>query len=315
MVNVRHLVARLRVKHLELLVVLSEEGSVHKTAARLGMSQPGASKMLQELEALFETPIFLRDASGLEPTAAGTLLIDRARLMLGEVRQMKVDVEESTSGVEGRVKVGLAAVAAPALLREVIRRMQVQAPRVIIEIQDGSISWLIDALLTGAVDCMLSRLSEDTSSLKLQRESLYQEGVSIVARLGHPIFENATASAKALSEAQWILPSRGAPMRESVNRFFAMRQLPSPLPVIESVSVMANLSILRSSDLLAFLPEPIAADFERLAALKTVKTELQLAMPPVGLVLRNQATLSLATQLFLRCVKEAALTRDEWLSD
>jgi hypothetical protein len=38
-------------------------------------------------------------------------------------------------------------------------------------------------------------------------------------------------------------------------------------------------------------------------------------MPPVGLVLRNQATLSLATQFFLRSVKEAALTRDEWLSD
>lgn len=311
MVNVRHLVARLRIRHLELLLVLSEEGSVHKAASRLGMSQPGASKMLQELEALFDAPIFVRDASGLEPTAAGRLLVDRARLMLSEVCQMKVDVEESASGVEGRVKVGLAAVAAPTLLRAAVRRMRILAPRVTVEIQEGSISWLIDALSTGAVDCILSRLSEDTSSPKLTRESLYEEGVCVVARVGHPILADPMASAQALAEAQWILPARGAPMRETVNRFFAMKRLPTPQPAIESVSVMANLAILRSSDLLAFFPEPIATDFEQLSALRIVKTELQLVMPPVGLVLRNQATLSLGTQLFLRSVKEAALNRNE----
>ncbi|MDE1180958.1 LysR substrate-binding domain-containing protein [Paraburkholderia sp.] len=305
MVNVKHLNARLRVKHMEMLLVLAEEGTIHKAAARLGMSQPGASKMLQELEALFETPIFLREASGLAPTAAGRLLIDRARLMLGEVQQMKADVEEVTQGVSGRVRVGFAAVAAPTILRAAIARMRQRAPRVAIEIQEGSISWLIDALLNGTVDCVLSRLSEATSSPKLTRESLYEEKVTVVARVGHPILDTTPVDVHALAAAEWILPARGAPMRESINRFFATHRLPMPQPAVESVSVMANLALLRSSDLLAYLPAPIAAEFSQLDALRIVQTQSDLEMPPVGLVLRKSDRMSLPTEYFVDAVRAA----------
>jgi DNA-binding transcriptional LysR family regulator len=309
MVNVKHLNARLRVKHMEMLLVLAEEGTIHKAAARLGMSQPGASKMLQELEGLFETPIFLREANGLVPTPAGTLLIDRARLMLSEVQQMKADVEEVTHGVSGRVRVGFAAVAAPTILRDAIGHMRRLAPRVTIEIQEGSISWLIDALLNGVVDCVLCRLSEATASPKLFRESLYEERVAIVARVGHPILETAQASVHALAASNWILPARGAPMRESINRFFAANRLPMPQPAVESVSVMANLALLRSSDLLAFMPAPIANEFVQLNAVRIVKTVADLEMPPVGLVLRKSEQISLPTEYFARSIKEVSATQ------
>ncbi|OLL29670.1 hypothetical protein BTH42_21295 [Burkholderia sp. SRS-W-2-2016] len=302
----------MRIKHLELLLVLAEERSVHRAAQRLQMSQPGASKMLQELEALFEAPIFVRDASGLEPTAAGERLIDRARIMLGEVRLMKADVDEVAFGVSGRVRVGIAAVAATTLLSTVIRNMREEAPRVTVELQEGSITWLIEALLSGVVDCVLARLSEHTSAPKLARESLYDERVATVARVGHPIFATPVASTQELTEAEWILPARGAPMRESINRFFAAHRLPMPQPVVESVSVMANLSLIQSSNLLCFFPQPVAEEFDRLSALKIVRTEMNLIMPPVGLVTRSEAPLALATQLFIRLTKEAVAEGERW---
>lgn len=306
MVNVKHLNARLRLKHMEMLLVLAEEGSLHKAAARLGMSQPGASKMLQELEALFETTIFLREASGLLPTPAGVLLIDRARLMLGEVRQMKADVDDVTLSVAGRVRVGIAAVAAPTILRAAIGQMRTLAPRVTVEIQEGSLAWLIDALLGGEIDCALARLSEATASPKLVRESLYEERVSVVARVGHPLLTADKVDAHALAGAAWILPPRGAPMREAINGFFALHRLPMPQPTIESVSVMANLALLRDADLLAYMPAPIAETFARLGALRIVATEADLDMPPVGLIRRNSEHMSLPMQSFIRAIHAAA---------
>ena len=311
MPNVRHLNARLRIRHMELLLALAQEGSVHKAAVRLGMSQPGASKMLQELEALFETPIFLREAGGLVPTHAGGLLVDRARLMLGEVRQMKADVEEATLGVMGRVRVGFAAVASPTVLCDAVCRMRELAPRVTIEIQEGSISWLIDALSTGVVDCVLSRLSEATLSPRLQREALYEESVTVVARVGHPILAASEVGTDELAEAEWILPARGAPMRETIDRLFAANRCPTPFSFVESVSVVANLDLLRSSDFLAFMPASIAAEFAGLNALRIVKTDLDLDMPPVGLVLRQSEQWSLPLQYFVRAVRAVAQGRGD----
>ncbi|MFM0502931.1 LysR substrate-binding domain-containing protein [Paraburkholderia caffeinilytica] len=313
--NERHLIARLRIKHLEMLLVLAEERSVHKAAQKLQMSQPGASKMLQELEALFEAPLFVRDASGLEPTAVGERLIDRARIMLGEVRLMKADTDEAAFGVTGRVRVGMAAVAATTLLSTVVHSMRNEAPRVTVELQEGSITWLIEALLNGVVDCVLARLSEHTSSPKLTRESLYDERVATVARVAHPILDAPVASAKELANVDWILPARGAPMRESINQFFAAHRLLMPQPVVESVSVVANLSIVQNSDLLCFFPLPVAEEFDRLTAVKIVRTDLNLVMPPVGLVTRSQSPLSLATQLFVKLTKEAVASSDRWKLD
>jgi DNA-binding transcriptional LysR family regulator len=191
------------------------------------------------------------------------------------------------------------------ILQAAISRMRKLAPRITIEIQEGSISWLIDALLNGVVDCVLCRLSEATSSPRLFRESLYEESVTVVARVGHQILEADRANVKALAASEWILPARGAPMRESINRFFAANRLPMPQPVVESVSVMANLALLRSSDLLAFMPAPIAHEFAQLDALRMVKTDADLEMPPVGLILRQSEQMSLPAEYFVRAIKEA----------
>jgi DNA-binding transcriptional LysR family regulator len=103
-------------------------------------------------------------------------------------------------------------------------------------------------------------------------------------------------------------------MRESINQFFAAHRLPMPQASVESVSVMANLSIVQNSDLLCFFPQPLAEEFDRLAAVKIVQTDLNLVMPPVGIVTRSQAPLSLATQLFLRLTKQTVGRNERWAS-
>ena len=45
-----HLVRKLRLRHLELLVALSETATMRGASARLHLSQPAISKMLGEIE-------------------------------------------------------------------------------------------------------------------------------------------------------------------------------------------------------------------------------------------------------------------------
>ncbi|NUT17502.1 MAG: LysR family transcriptional regulator, partial [Cupriavidus sp.] len=60
---------RLKTRQLLLLLAVADEGSIHRAAERLAMTQPAASKLLREMEELLSVPLFERLPRGMAPTA------------------------------------------------------------------------------------------------------------------------------------------------------------------------------------------------------------------------------------------------------
>ena len=65
------LIARARIRHLEVLVRVAELGSVKHAAEVIGLTQPAVTHVLSDLEALLECALFLRHARGMRPTPIG----------------------------------------------------------------------------------------------------------------------------------------------------------------------------------------------------------------------------------------------------
>ena len=63
--------SRLHAKQLRLLIAVAEQGSLLAAADRVGLTQPGASKALKELEATLNVELFLRTTRGLVLSEAG----------------------------------------------------------------------------------------------------------------------------------------------------------------------------------------------------------------------------------------------------
>lgn len=57
--------SRLHIKQLRLLIALDEHGSLLGAAKQVALTQPGASKALQEIETTFGTALFTRTNRGL----------------------------------------------------------------------------------------------------------------------------------------------------------------------------------------------------------------------------------------------------------
>ena len=57
-VSGRHLLQRLRLRQVALLLALQRLGTLRAAAAELGMTQPAATQMLQELERALDVPLF-----------------------------------------------------------------------------------------------------------------------------------------------------------------------------------------------------------------------------------------------------------------
>jgi len=99
---------RLRLRHLELLDVLDNTGSIHKAAARLSMTQPAASKLLRDAEEIYGGQLFTRSSSGLRPTPGGDAAIRWARSILRSVGDSLTEVQLVREGAQGRVRVPFA---------------------------------------------------------------------------------------------------------------------------------------------------------------------------------------------------------------
>lgn len=72
-------------EQLETVVAIAEEGALTRAAQRLHISQPPLTRRLRALEDELGAALFVRNARGMTPTAAGERFIERARAILASV--------------------------------------------------------------------------------------------------------------------------------------------------------------------------------------------------------------------------------------
>ena len=110
------IVSRLRLKQLRLLIALDEHGSVRKASEIMALSQPGATKALQEIETIFGSSLFERTSKGLEANDLGRCVIRYARLIHTDLEHLREEMVGILKGHGGRLTVGTIMGAVPALV-------------------------------------------------------------------------------------------------------------------------------------------------------------------------------------------------------
>src|ERR1700751_2136702 len=75
----------LELRHLRYLTAVADAGTFTRAAERLFIAQPTLSQPIGRLEQLVGTRLLHRQRDGVQPTAAGTVLLDAARDVLSAV--------------------------------------------------------------------------------------------------------------------------------------------------------------------------------------------------------------------------------------
>jgi len=300
---------RLRFRHLELLVALGEHASLHQASRALAMTQPAASKLLREIEAMLGARLFERSHTGAVPTASGAALIARARLLLGLLDGTREEIAAIEGGATGRVRLGVIAVAAPVLLPRTAGLLAARAPGVVLSVKEGGVD-MFDELRHGELDGVIGRIAEGDQGGDLIVERLYDEPAVVVVRPGHPLARRPRQATwpKALG-FPWILPPPGSPILRPLQAWLARNDLDLPRSRFESVSVLANIALLRESDLLGLLPSRVAQRYAELDLVRILPLPLPLSLPPVALIRRRGEAPSPAFEALLEALRAAARER------
>src|SRR5512133_1610324 len=143
------LVGRLRMRQIALLTALDEQGSLHKAADVMCMTQPAATKALHELETSFGITLFNRSSKGMEPTELGRCVIRYARLIQADIGNLREELLDMMNGKGGRLSVGAVMGAVPLVLTRAIARIRELQPDLSIEIAEETSTQLLQHLDDG----------------------------------------------------------------------------------------------------------------------------------------------------------------------
>jgi len=275
---------RLRLRQLLLLTALGETGNLRQAAARIGIAQPAATRMLGELEATLGTKLFERSSRGMLVNTYGDTMIRHARRALNELSRAHDEIGALASGQAGRLRLGSVASVSPILLPRAAARLRRDHPGVHLSFLEGGHEMLVEALQRGEIDVLLARSIPPIGPLPIRYEVMIRERHVLVAGLRHPLARHAKLSLAQVVDEAWILPPVVFPFRRELDATMIAATGRRPVDVIDSVSILVNQTLLRESRLLGVMPYSFASQLAGQGLIATPRLDVALPDAPVALL-------------------------------
>ncbi len=286
----RRLMGRLRLRHLALLDWLGSDPNLGRAAKNLHMAQPTASKLLREIEDMFQTPLFNRNRRGLTPTAAGRVLTRRAGIMLAEMQATHTELLAALKGSTGHLRIGVFPVVIPEFMPTLHLALHETSPGLTLELREAVEHQLLDQLSKGEIDCIFGRIVMENLTPDLRHQALYAEPTVIVSGCGHPVLtKDAAKQRQVLEHTAWMLPARQGAVYNLVASTLAGLGLKAPRVDIETTSVFVTIEMLNHTKLLSILPQKVAQSYAAAGKVGIVPIPALNSNYPIGIIYRADA--------------------------
>jgi LysR family transcriptional regulator, regulator of abg operon len=292
---------------LKAFLTVAEQGSIRAAARSLHLSQAALTKALKELESDLGVSLVLRTTRGVQLTAYGLRLRTRAQMIVSEMRRAEEDIEHLRSAGTGKVAAAITPTTAMSFLPAAYRAFRKRMPHAQVSFIEGFTGVALPRLREGSLDFVVAVVVEEQLAPEFDYFELYRSQSVIVARQDHPLARSTTLAE--LVDAEWLLnPSPESSTRRLLD-FFSEQGLPVPQRVVECPSFVIAHALLRGSDAIASLPEPLL-DHPWVGHGLTVLPIID-PLPPIaiGVVTRRDSPLTPAASMLLDCLQEATRTR------
>ena len=291
------IISRLHLKQLRLLVALGEHGSLLKASRQVALTQPGASKALQEIETTFGTSLFVRTNRGLEPNDVGHCVIRYARLIQTDIAHLREELVAVLRGQGGRVAAGVIMGAVP-LLTDAISALVARQADLSVEIVEDTSAALLAQLDAGRLDLAICRTTISQAPQLYDSVKLQDETLAVIANVGHPLRHAKELTLQELAPYRWVVYRANMPMRLLLEREFRDCGIRFPQHLLETTSAFATLALLQANpSFVALMSIEVAQFFAHRQMSCILPLTLASRSEPYELVTRKGAPLPPAAKL------------------
>jgi DNA-binding transcriptional LysR family regulator len=252
---------------LNLLVVFDamiEEKSTTKAARRVNLSQPAISHALNRLRHLFQDELFVRGASGMQPTA-------RALEIAGPIHHALVEIQGVLDGAtfdpassRRRFSVAVQNYATIVMLPYLVDRLREEAPGVELRSWPKDPVETLDGLEQGRIDMAIGHF--DVLPERFASEELLTDDLVCVMRWDHPLAGQILTLERYAAMPHLVVSVDGSdtdPIDPILAQFGLSRRVAMTVP-----HFLAGSIVLTRSDMVATVTRRVAESFAQNQALR-----------------------------------------------
>lgn len=183
-------------RHLQLLLVLDQEGSLHAVARRLHLTPSALSQQLRELERRLGGPLFRREWRRLSPTAAARHLIDGTRGVLAQLERVESETRALLAGAQSTLRIAMICQESYRWLPDVLSRFSARAPDVDVSIVADAAHDPSEWLAARKIDLALVA-GKRTRDRRIKDAHVFRDELVAVVSRRHPWASARQVSARA----------------------------------------------------------------------------------------------------------------------
>jgi DNA-binding transcriptional LysR family regulator len=288
---------------LRLFVAACEKRNIARAAAREALVPSAVSKRIAALEADLGAPLLVRGRRGIEPTAAGEVLLRQAREVLSALARTEAELTGFAAGVQGSVRV-LASVSALAeQLPDDIATFLARHEKVRVTLDERISGEIVRSIREGSADLGVLWDASDTSGLTAV--PYRGDHLCVVLHPAHPLAKRRRLHFEQTLPHPAIGVAPGGMMDMLLRREAA--RLGSTLAYrIQIASFDSACRIVAAGLGLAVLPREATAMFARAAGLAMVPLADPWSERRFVVVARGEATLSAAARQMMEHLRRRA---------
>src|SRR3989440_10958073 len=199
---------------LRYLVALAEELHFTRAAAREHIAQPALSQQIRRLEHEVGLALVERTTRRVRITAAGELLVARARRILAELDAAHAELQALRGVQSGHVTVGALHTMGPVDVSLALALFLERHPGVELTVREQSSEELAEMLRVDELDLAFLSVTERIESHGLGLHQLVSEELVVILPPQHPLGKRRRIRMAALAGEQFISFRKGARLRE-----------------------------------------------------------------------------------------------------
>lgn len=180
----------MNIRDLEYLVALDEHRHFGRAAAACYVSQPTLSMQVKKLETHLGVPLIERSSRSVLFTPAGEAVVERAKSVLNEVRDIESIARRARNPRSGSLRLGMFPTLGPYLLPHVVGPWQEAFPELEVLLVEEKTAVLVQRLLAGALDAIAIAAPLGPEAAGLATEPLFREPFDLAVPAGHALADD-----------------------------------------------------------------------------------------------------------------------------
>lgn len=290
------------------VLALDQHRSFARAADALGLTQPALTRSLQVLEMSIGARLFDRNRTRVEPTPVGERLIERARLLVNQARDIEQDLKQMLGLEVGLLRIGAGPYPADLSVGTAVGRLVRRHPALMVDLSVGDWSDLIRRVVAGELELAIADTGLAQQDDRLLVEPLPSHQLRLFCRKGHPLAGRATLTLEELRRFPLVgtaLPPQLAGLAAQ-DRKGMRANLPAGITAPEirvDTFPLARRIVLESDAAGGAVPSQIADSLAR-GELVTLPLELPWLKTNYGIIRLANRTPSPAATAFMEILRE-----------